>query len=66
MSNPLLAEFKTPFTTAPFSKIKNHHFNPAFVEGIKQAKDEIDAITSNDAAPTFENTLKALEFGGEK
>lgn len=66
MSNPLLAEFKTPFSTAPFSKIENHHFKPAFIKGIKLAKAEIDAIANNNAAPTFENTLDALEFGGEK
>jgi len=66
MSNPLLDKFKTPFSTAPFSKIKNHHFKPAFIEGIKLAKDEIDAIANNNAAPTFENTLLALEFGDEK
>ncbi len=66
MKNPLLETFKTSFTTAPFSKIKNHHFKPAFIEGIKLAKDEIDAITNNDALPTVENTLEALEFGGEK
>ncbi|MGV8945046.1 MAG: M3 family metallopeptidase [Lutibacter sp.] len=66
MSNPLLDEFKTPFSTAPFSKIKNHHFKPAFIEGIKLAKDEIDTITSNNSTPTFENTLEALEFGGER
>ncbi len=66
MSNPLLDEFKTPFSTAPFSKIKNHHFKPAFIEGIKLAKDEIDNITNNNSTPTFENTLEALEFGGER
>lgn len=66
MSNPLLAEFKTPFDTAPFSKIKNKHFKPAFIESIQLAKNEIDAITNNSAAPTFENTLEAMEFGGEK
>lgn len=66
MSNPLLAVFKTPFDTAPFSKIKNEHFKPAFIEGIKLAKAEIDAITNNSEAPTFENTLAAMEFGGEK
>ncbi|HEY9170310.1 MAG TPA: M3 family metallopeptidase [Lutibacter sp.] len=66
MSNPLLAEFKTPYTTAPFSKIKNEHFKPAFLEGIKLAKADIDAITNNNEKPTFENTLVALEFGGEK
>lgn len=66
MSNPLLAVFKTPFDTAPFSKIKNKHFKPAFIEGIQLAKAEIDAITNNNTAPTFENTLEAMEFGGEK
>ncbi|MHB1148562.1 MAG: M3 family metallopeptidase, partial [Lutibacter sp.] len=66
MSNPLLADFNTPFSTAPFSKIKNKHFKPAFIEGIQLAKAEIDAITNNNEAPTFENTLKAMEFGGEK
>ena len=66
MSNPLLAIFKTPFDTAPFSKIKNEHFKPAFIEAIQLAKNEIDAITSNSLAPTFENTMEAMEFGGEK
>ena len=66
MSNPLLAVFKTPFDTAPFSKIKNKHFKPAFIEAIQLAKNEIDSITSNSSAPTFENTLEAMEFGGEK
>ena len=66
MSNPLLAVFNTPFSTAPFSKIKNAHFKPAFIEGIKLAKAEIDVITNNNEAPTFENTMEALEFGGEK
>jgi Zn-dependent oligopeptidase len=66
MSNPLLAVFKTPFDTAPFSKIKNKHFKPAFIEGIQLAKNEIDAITNNSEAPSFENTMEAMEFGGEK
>ncbi len=66
MSNPLLSVFKTPFDTVPFSKIKNEHFKPAFIEGISLAKAEIDTITNNSEAPTFENTLAAMEFGGEK
>lgn len=66
MNNSLLASFNTPFDTAPFSKIKNKHFKPAFIEAIKLAKKEIDAITNNSEAPTFENTLAAMEFGGEK
>ena len=59
--NPLLE----PFNAAPFSKIENEHFKPAFQEAITKAKAEIDAITANEEAPTFENTLEALEFAGE-
>jgi len=66
MNNPLLEIFNTPFGTAPFSKIKNSHFKPAFIEGIKIAKQEIDDISENKDAPTFKNTLEALEFTGEK
>ncbi|MBD1259525.1 M3 family metallopeptidase [Maribacter polysiphoniae] len=60
--NPLL----TPFDTAPFSKIKNEHFKPAFLQAIEDARAEIDAITVNTAAPTFENTIEALEFSGQQ
>jgi peptidyl-dipeptidase Dcp len=62
--NPLLEEFNTPYNSAPFSKIKNEHFKPAFEEAIKLAKQEVDAITSNPEEPTFENTLEALDFSG--
>ncbi|ASV29419.1 M3 family metallopeptidase [Maribacter cobaltidurans] len=60
--NPLLE----PFDTAPFSKIKNEHFKPAFLQAIKDAKAEIDAITANSEEPTFENTIEALEFSGQQ
>lgn len=60
MNNPLLE----PFDEAPFSKIKNEHFKPAFLQAIKDAKKEIDAIVANTEAPTFENTLEALDFAG--
>ncbi|MEZ4840711.1 MAG: M3 family metallopeptidase [Flavobacteriaceae bacterium] len=63
--NPLLQKFNTKHTTAPFSKIKNEHFEPAFKEAIKMAKAEIDAIVNNPNVPTFENTIEALEFSGE-
>lgn len=62
MQNPLLH----PFDTAPFSKIKNTHFKPAFEQAIADAKAEIDVITSNTDAPTFENTIEALEFTGQQ
>ena len=62
MNNPLL----TPFDTAPFSKIKNEHFKPAFLKAIEDARSEIEAISKNTAAPTFENTIEALEFAGQQ
>ncbi|MCK5442467.1 MAG: M3 family metallopeptidase [Maribacter sp.] len=62
MNNPLLS----PFDTAPFSKIKNEHFKPAFLKAIEGAKDEIDLITDNASIPTFENTIEALEFSGQQ
>jgi len=58
--------FNTPYNTAPFSKIKNKDFLPAFKIGIKNAKSEIDAITENKATPTFENTIEALDYSGEE
>ncbi len=66
MQNPLLADFDTAYQTAPFTKIKNKHFEIAFAEAIEMAKAEIDAIANSKEAPTFENTLEALEFSGEK
>ena len=64
MKNPLLENFTTPFETAPFSKIKNEHFKPAFLKAIENAKAEIDTIVNNKKVPTFENTIEALEFSG--
>ena len=66
MKNPLLEKFNTIYSSAPFSKIKNEHFKPAFIEAIKIAKEEIDQIANNKGVPTFENTIEALEFSGEK
>ncbi|WP_411768671.1 M3 family metallopeptidase [Winogradskyella sp. A3E31] len=64
--NILNNTFNTPYNTAPFSKIKTEDFMPAFKEAIKRAKVEIDVITSNDDAPTFENTIEALDYSGEE
>ncbi len=61
-TNPLLQ----PFETAPFSKIENEHFKPAILKAIELAKEEIGHITAQQAAPTFENTIEALEFSGKK
>jgi len=53
-----------PFQTADFSKIKDADFKPAIEEGIKQQLDEVNKIAENTDAPTFENTLVALEKSG--
>lgn len=54
------------FDFAPFSKIKNDDFLPAFQYAIALAKEEIEAITSNNNAPDFENTIAALDYSGEQ
>ncbi len=62
MNNPLLL----PFDEAPFSKIKNEHFLPAFEFALEEAREEINAITENEKPPTFENTVEALDYSGLK
>lgn len=57
--------FNTKHNTAPFSQIKIEDYVPAFKEGIALAKAEIDAITNNPDAPTFENTIVAMDFSGD-
>jgi peptidyl-dipeptidase Dcp len=61
----LTHHFNTKHNTAPFSKIKNEDFLPAFQKGIESAKAEIDAIVRNPIKPTFENTIEALAFSGD-
>ena len=62
--NPLLSPFKTPFETAPFSQIKNEHFEPAIISAIANAKGEIQEISNSEDKPTFDNTIETLEFSG--
>lgn len=57
--------FNTKHNTAPFSQIKIEDYVPAFNEGIALAKAEIDAIVNNPDAPTFENTIVAMDFSGD-
>ncbi len=62
--NPFLVEWTTPFGVPPFDKIKTEHYLPAFEEGMKQQAEEIAAIVNNPEAPTFANTIEALEYSG--
>lgn len=63
--NPFFEEWKTPFGVPPFDQIKDEHFIPAFKKGMETEIKEIDAIANNTEAPTFENTLVAMEKTGE-
>jgi len=63
--NPLLGKFSTLHGTYPFGKIKNEHYLPALKEAIAAGKKEIDVIANNTAAPSFENTIVALDQSGE-
>ena len=63
-SNPLLAEWDTPYATPPFDKIKITDYEPAFETAIAVSRAEIDAIVNNPAKPTFKNTIVAMERQG--
>jgi peptidyl-dipeptidase Dcp len=63
-NNPLLEEFNTPHEATPFDKIKSEHFLPAFRHGMVEGRKEVDAIAGSAAAPTFENTIAALDYSG--
>jgi peptidyl-dipeptidase Dcp len=63
--NPFYQEWDTPFQVPPFHKIKNEHYLPAFKKGMEENLAEVDAIVNNSEAPTFANTLEALEKSGK-
>ena len=63
--NPLVKEWTTPFQVPPFQEIKPEHFLPAFKLAIAENRKEIQAVVNNPAAPTFANTIEALEAAGE-
>ena len=65
-TNPLLAEWNTPYQTPPFNLIKPEHFIPAIEKALKDGKNEVDAIINNPDKPTFENTIVALEVSCKK
>ena len=65
VGNPLVEEWNTPYQTPPFSEIEYAHYVPAFDYAIELNRQEIDAIVNNPEAPTFENTIVAMEQSGE-
>jgi peptidyl-dipeptidase Dcp len=63
--NPFYAASTLPYQAPPFDKIKDSDYQPAFDAGMAEQLKEIQAITDNPAAPTFENTLISLEKSGQ-
>ena len=63
--NPLFNEFDTPYGIAPFSEITIDHYREGMLRGMEEQKAEIEAIVNNPEAPTFENTIVALDQCGE-
>lgn len=63
--NPFLKAYDTPYQVPPFEQISNEHFKPAFQEGIRIQKGEMEAVANLSARPTFENTVLAMENSGE-
>lgn len=63
--NPLVTPPALPNGAPALQQIKDEHLEPAFDWALEQSKKNIDAITSNPDAPTFENTIEALEFASQ-
>jgi peptidyl-dipeptidase Dcp len=63
-ANPLLEPWSGPFEAPPFDRFEPRQFPPAFDTALAQARTEIDAIAADPAAPTFANTIEALERSG--
>ena len=63
--NPFMEEWTTPYGVPPFSGIKDGDYMPAIKKGILEQRADIQAIVENPDAPTFENTIIALETAGE-
>lgn len=66
MTNPLLDDWSTPHEIAPFDQIEDAHFAPAFETALTEARAEIAAIADDPVAPSFANTIEALELAGKQ
>ncbi|VEB83179.1 dipeptidyl carboxypeptidase II [Citrobacter koseri] len=64
LTNPFFSQSVLPYQAPRFDLIEDRHYRPAFDEGMRQKRAEIDAIVQNPQAPDFENTYLALEQSG--
>ena len=65
MNNPFFEDWTANHGAIPFDRIKTEHYKPALIRGIELEDQEIEAIVNNPEAPTFANTIEALEYTGE-
>lgn len=63
--NPLISKSPLPYELPPFDQIRDEHFAPAFEQGMAEELQEVMAIANNPEAPTFANTIVAMERSGE-
>jgi peptidyl-dipeptidase Dcp len=63
--NPFFTTYQTPFEVPPFDKIDTTHYMPAFIEGMKQDNEDIEKLTGNSEAPSFDNTILAFDRSGK-
>jgi peptidyl-dipeptidase Dcp len=63
--NPALGDWQAAFGLPDFAAVRPDHFRAAFETALADNRAEIDAIATNTAAPTFDNTIAALERGGQ-
>ena len=63
--NPFFSTWSTPFGVPPFECIRPEHFSPAFERAFAEHATEVKAIAENPAAPSFDNTIVALELSGQ-
>src|SRR5439155_26514642 len=59
--NPLLTESTLPYRVPPFDKIKDEHFAPAIVAGMREQLKEVGAVANNSEKPTFDNPILRME-----
>jgi peptidyl-dipeptidase Dcp len=64
-ANPFLEKYGTPFDVPPFDRIKNRHYLPAFEQAMLMHNRQIADIAGNPEAPSFVNTVEALDRSGE-
>ncbi|OJX19784.1 MAG: peptidase M3 [Devosia sp. 67-54] len=65
MTNPFFAAWDTPFGVPPFEAIETAHFAPAYQRALAEHDREVAAIAGNPEAPSFDNTIAALELSGQ-